>query len=340
VRFLFGLFQAAEFPSLARVVADWMPVQERATAQGAIWTFSRLGGAIVPFLFTGMLWVFGTWTTPFWIMAGLGILWACVFWPWFRNRPAEMRRLVNPAEEALIAFGRDEHSHTRERVPWSRILRSSDVWGLCLMYGFVGFAGNFFTNMMPLYLRDHRHLDGWQFACLSALPLAAGIGSCAVGGLLSDWIVRRWGSRTWGRRLNGVVGLALASLAVLLVPRIESVWLLGLLLSAAFFCNDLNMGPAWAACADIGERHTGTISGAMNMVGAFAGAAGTAFAGYYFKRDQDEFVFTIYAASYILAALCWLTIRVTRPIRKAVVIEPIGPLPKAEAAPEPVAAVQ
>ena len=82
----------------------------------------------------------------------------------------------------------------------------------------------------------------------------------------------------------------------------------------ASFCNDLNMGPSWAACADIGERHTGMISGAMNMAGSIAGAAGTAFAGYYFKKGQDQFVFTVYAGSYVVAALCWLAVKVGRPV--------------------------
>jgi MFS transporter, ACS family, glucarate transporter len=314
LRFLFGLCQAAEFPSLARVMADWMPVQERGTAQGAIWTFSRLGGAVVPFLFTWMLWLFGTWTTPFWVMAGLGILWAATFWPWFRNRPSEMPEAVNKAEQELIARGRVEQPRVRDRHAWLRIFASTDVWGLCLMYGFVGFGGNFFTSMLPLYLRDHRGLAGLEFALLSALPLAAGIVSCGVGGMLSDWIIRRTGSRTWGRRLNGVVGLALAGLATLLIPRVEDVWLLGLLVGTAFFLNDLNIGPAWAACADVGERDTGMISGAMNMVGSLFGAAGASLAGYFFHRGQDEVIFTIYAGTYALAALCWLAVKVPKPV--------------------------
>jgi sugar phosphate permease len=336
LRFLFGIFQAAEFPSLARVIRDWMPVRERATAQGAIWMFSRLGGAMVPFLFEGLLVVCGTWTTPFWLMAAPGLLWAAAFWQWFRNQPYEMGKVVNEAELRLIAQGRNEPGGPpeslrekergdsslfragSERVPWSALLKSTNVWGLCLMYGFVGFSGNFFTNMMPLYLRDHRHLTGLAYACLSALPLAAGIGSCAVGGLLSDWIVRRWGSRVWGRRFCGVVGLVIAGITTYFVPQVSSLWILGCLLSLAFFCNDLNMGPSWAACADVGERHTGTISGAMNMLGSLAGAAGTAFAGYYFKQTQSEIVFTVYAVSYFLAALCWMVVRVTGPVAGSV----------------------
>ncbi|HLN26770.1 MAG TPA: MFS transporter [Gemmataceae bacterium] len=344
LRFLFGICQAAEFPSLARVMADWMPVQERGTAQGAIWTFSRLGGAIVPFLFTWMLAVFGTWPTPFWVMAGLGVLWAVTFWPWFRNRPSEMPGAVNQGEQQLIAWGRVDESCPRERFPWSRFLKSRDVWGLCLMYGFVGFGGNFFTSMLPLYLRDHRGLKGLEFAWLSALPLAAGIVSCGVGGLLSDWIIRRTGSRTWGRRFNGVVGLALAGVATLLIPQVEGVWLLGLLLSTAFFLNDLNIGPAWAACADVGERHTGTISGAMNMVGSLAGAGGAVLAGSLFKRGHDDIVFTVYAGTYCLAALCWLCVRVSKPLAdkaaSAIPALDVGSLTDAVAVPEGGAAVR
>ena len=74
----------------------------------------------------------------------------------------------------------------------------------------------------------------------------------------------------------------------------------------------MNTGLAWVACADIGERYTGIISvAAMNMIGSLAGAAGTAFAGYFFKRGQHEVVFVVYACSYGLAVLCWLGVDAT-----------------------------
>jgi len=333
LRFLFGLFQAAEFPSLARVTADWIPVQERGTAQGLIWTLSRLGGAVVPFLFTGLLWIFGNWATPFWVMGGMGLLWCLFFWPWFRDRPEEMPG-VNAAERDLIASGRPVSSGPRGPVPWRVILGSRNVWFLCLVYALVGFSGNFFTNMLPLYLRDHRHLSQEETNWLSALPLALGIGACLLGGVLSDWIIRRTGSRKWGRRLNGSVGLVVAAAAMVSVPWVEEVWLLGLLLSVTFFCNDLNMAPAWAACVDIGERYAGTISGLMNMMGGgFAGALGAAFAGFFFRRHWDTCVFVVFGCSYLLASLCWLLVDVSQPLGSA-------PMPEAPlvSAPLPVEA--
>jgi len=75
------------------------------------------------------------------------------------------------------------------------------------------------------------------------------------------------------------------------------------------------MGPAWAACADIGERSAGTISGAMNMTGQFFGAAGMAFAGFMLQRGHAVTLFVVFGCAYGLAALCWLAVDVTKPLR-------------------------
>jgi ACS family glucarate transporter-like MFS transporter len=132
--------------------------------------------------------------------------------------------------------------------------------------------------------------------------------------MLSDWLIRRLGNRTWGRRLVGCVSLLLAGLATLSTLWVQEVWLLALLFSAMFFFNDANMGPAWASCADVGERYAGTLSGAMNMTGAFFGAVGMAFAGYCFRRHYNEVVFIVFTCSYVLAALSWLLVDVTKPL--------------------------
>ncbi len=317
LRFFFGMFQAGGFPVWARVVADWIPTHERGSAQGLVWTFSRLGGALSPFLFLGLFHAFGTWTTPFLALAGLGAMWCALFWPWFRNRPEEMSQ-VNSAERDLIAAGRTASSGTLDAglraVPWGKMFSSPSVWGLCMLYAFGGFAGNFVTNWLPAYLREHRGLSRDSATLVFGLTLSAGLVSCVLGGFLSDWIIRRTGNRKWGRRLLGVVGFGCAGLASLAVPWVADVWLLGLMFCLSFFFNDIIMGPAWASCADVGERYAGTLSGAMNMMGSLAGAAGMTLAGYLLQRKQEEMLFILFAFSYGLAALSWLLVDVTKPL--------------------------
>ena len=115
----------------------------------------------------------------------------------------------------------------------------------------------------------------------------------------------------------GFPTLALAGLACLLPICANEVWMLAIAFSAWFFFNDGMMGPAWASCADVGERYAGTLSGAMNMTGAFMGAIGMALAGKLLREGEYDLMFTVFACSYGLAALCWLAVDVTKPLTKA-----------------------
>jgi hypothetical protein len=95
---------------------------------------------------------------------------------------------------------------------------------------------------------------------------------------------------------------------------VSQTWALALLLCLIFFCNDLGMGPAWAACADVGRRYAGTIGGAMNMVGNLAGAVGQSLAGVLFAYGFHDLVFVIFGSSFFLGTLCWQGVDVTRPV--------------------------
>ncbi len=103
-----------------------------------------------------------------------------------------------------------------------------------------------------------------------------------------------------------------------------SVWL-GVVYGLTFFGNDLSMGPAWAAASDIGERHAGTVAGAMNMLASLMAAVAAVVAGQFFHaadlaekagdlaahRLDMTLPFVLFAASYFLGALCWLRVDVT-----------------------------
>jgi sugar phosphate permease len=310
MRFVFGLFQAGGFPVWARVVNDWMPATERGFAHGTVWMFSRLGGFIAPILFGRLYIYYGNWQTPLWILGGIGLVWCAFFWPWFRNRPSE-KPTVNAAERELIDRGRNVAAPAGP-VPWGAMASSLNIWALSLMYGCVGFTGNFITNMLAVYLKKYRGLSDFVTDWVTAMPLLMGLFGCLVGGFLSDRLTRRMG-RKWGRRIVPAIGLCCAGRCDFLVPHAKGVWLLASLFAASFFCNDLMMGPAWASCADVGERYSGTVSGIMNMIGQFFGAVGMILAGVLLQRGYAETMFTVFGCSYVLAGLCWLAVDVTRP---------------------------
>jgi sugar phosphate permease len=324
VRFIFGAFQAGAFPTFSRVMADWMPTRERGTAQGAIWMFSRIGGFVAPLLMVAIIEdLHAGWEMSFVFVSVLGIIWCAFFWPWFRNRPEDMKQ-VNAAERAEISSGRSLPPAAHGNIPWAQILRCRSVWFLCFMYGCGGFSGNFFVTLLPDYLRVHRGLSATEMKWLSGLPLGCGVLACLGGGVISDRIIRTTGNRKWGRRITGMIGTAGAGLALLATNWVEDVRLLGMLLCLTFFGNDLGMGPAWASCADVGERYAGTIGGAMNMFANVGGALAAVLTGFLLGKvfvvaDQtllgNELVFWIFACVYWFASLCWLGVDVTRPVK-------------------------
>ena len=311
LRALFGVFQGGIFPSLSRMMTDWMPTTERGSAQGFIWMASRMGGALAPLVVVQLFSRFGKGQSTFWSLASLGLVWCLLFWPWFRNRPEE-KAGVGAAELKTIQAGRAGRKPGHLPMPWARTLRSRSIWSLCGMYGAIGFSGNFFITLLATYLRKQRHFDEYTTAWLSALPLACGVVGCVLGGFLSDVLIRRTGNRKWGRRAVGSFGLAMAASCLLATIWVrDPVWL-GVLLAATFFGNDLAMGPAWAACGDIGERFAGTLGGTMNMFGAFTGALGAILIGRMLYHDRGVLLFVILASVYACGALFWLGVDVTR----------------------------
>ena len=222
LRFGFGAFQAGTFPSISRMMADWMPTTERGKAQGTIWMSTRIGGAIAPNLLVWLFWALGNWNAPLILVSILGLAWGICFWPWYRNLPEETSR-VNLAERQLIESGRAPREDVGHgEIPWVRMLRTKSVWALCLMYGFLGFSGNFYLTLLPTYLKHHRHLSSDVTSQLTSLPFALGVVACFAGGSLSDMVIRRWGKQ-WGRRIVGAAGMSLAGLAILAVPWVDNV---------------------------------------------------------------------------------------------------------------------
>lgn len=311
-RFLFAMFQAGTFPLLARVIADWFPFSERGTAQGAVWMASRLGGAIAPLAFIPLMRVFGNWWLPLLLMSSLGILWSLGFWTWFRNKPGE-KSTVNDAERTLIADGRREVKAVHH-IPWARIFGRTNTLSLCLMYGTIGYSGNFVLFFLANYLEKQRHFDAQTAKLLTSLPFFCGLFACVLGGVIADWLGKRLNSRRWGLRIVGGTGLTIAAIGITSTIGVTDVRWLGFCFCLAFIGNDLAMGPSWAAASQIGERSAGALGGAMNMVGsAFAALTGIV-TGEQFAAGDITTPFILFGVSYLIGALCWLRIDAEEPL--------------------------
>ncbi len=264
VRFLFGAGEAGMYPNSAKVLSRWVPTAERGMATGMMWTYARSGGAVSPLIVVLLLGFMG-WRHTFWIFGLVGIVWAAFFYFWFRDHPEEMKG-VNQPEIEIIRSGhapRDEADHVR--VPWGRLLRSGNMWAICWMYFCFAYGWYFYITWLPTYLQSRGVSMSY-----GGMPLAFGAIGCVIGGYLTDYVVKRTGSLK-NRRYIGAAGFLVGSICMLTSVVIQDPVTAVLIISLASFFGDLTLASCWAVCMDVGHEYAGTVSGAMNMTGNFAG---------------------------------------------------------------------
>ncbi|HEX2452528.1 MAG TPA: MFS transporter [Vicinamibacterales bacterium] len=304
-RTLFGIGEAGCFPNLTRAFTTWLPRRERERAQAILWLGARWGGAFTPLLVASIL-HYISWRRAFEIFGIVGIIWAWVFFRWFRDDPST-HPSVNAAELALMP-PRHETAAVHGAIPWQRFFASRAVWLLWAQYVCLCYGWYFYITWLPTYLRDARGVGLMQGAVLAGLPLFFGGIGCLVSGWTAPRLATRIGSVTRARRLLAVTGFLGGSASILVFTRLQDPTLAMIALGLSSFFNDFVMPPAWAACMDIGGRYSGTLSGSMNMVGNFAGGFSPLVVGYLLAWTAQNWTLTFYisAAIYSLGAICWL----------------------------------
>lgn len=263
VRFLFGAGEAGPYPNGSVAIYRWFPKVERARAQGCLWSASRLGGALAPLLVIPIQRAYG-WRMSFYVFGLMGIGWAAAWYAWFRDSPSE-KKGVTDSERAEIGPEPPIASHLNW-ASWRGALRQPNFWWLLAMYHTYCWSGFFYLTWFHSFLENARGFDKGDLVRLSWLPFVFGAIANILGGLTSDALVRRVGLK-WGRRAVGLSGLGLSTLFIAAALCTQNKVATVLFLALGYGGSDFMMPAAWAFCLDIGGRHVGAVTGAMNSAG-------------------------------------------------------------------------
>lgn len=310
-RFLFGVGEAGAFPIATRSLSRWMLPTERGYAQGLTHAGSRLGAALTPPIVVLLIASSG-WRAPFFVFGGLGVLWALVWYLYYRDTPEE-HRSVNAAEREMIhrALG-GPRSRTSRAVPWARILGNSNLWVLSLMYALYGYCLAVYLDWFPKYLHEHRGFHLKEMGFYAALPLLAGTLGDLLGGWSSDRLAQRTGNLRGARRAVGAAGFLVAAtgiaLAALTPDPVSSVWYSCL----GMFGLEVTVGVSWAIPLDVGGDWAGSVSAVMNTCGNIGGAISPALLAYLVRGYGWETPFLVAAGLSAVAALLFTRIDATK----------------------------
>lgn len=267
VRLVLGIGEGATLPAAARAISNWTPKEKRGFVQGLTHSCSRLGNAVTPPIVAALV-VTLSWRASFFVLGGLSAVWVVVWLAFFRNDPREHPG-VTPAEIDRLSDRGLSAEIASAATPWGPLLRR--MAPTALTYFCYGWTGWLYFTWLPTFFLHGYNLNIKNSALFAAGVFFAGVVGDTLGGIISDWLLRRTGSHTLARSYL-IAGVMIGSL-VCLVPVlfVKDLVMISICLSAAFFFLEMVIGPIWAVPMDVAPEYVGTASGILNAGAAIAG---------------------------------------------------------------------
>jgi MFS transporter, ACS family, glucarate transporter len=314
VRFFFGMGEAGAYPNATVAISRWFPKVERGRAQSIVWMGSRIGGALTPFLVIPIMANYG-WRWVFYIFGAIGFVWVLIWALWFKDEPRDMKG-ISDAEVKEIEEGREvkSASHALSWASWKHILKSGNLWALMMMYHCLLYGAYFYLSWMPKYLKKGRGVADEDMAFMASLPFILGVLGCFIGGFASDALSKKYGLKL-GRRIMGMSGLIMAGICMIAATFIANNSISIVVLSLGLAFKDFTLPVSWAVAGDIGGKNSGSISGAMGMMGQLGSAVMSILFAYILSLSGSwEIPVQVMGCIVIVGGLLWLKIDASKKI--------------------------
>ncbi|CRH30588.1 Probable glucarate transporter, partial [Pantoea ananatis] len=219
LRFMVGLAEAPSFPGNSRIVAAWFPAQERGTAV-AIFNSAQYFATVIFAPIMGWLTSAVGWAHVFWFMGGLGIILSFI---WLKviydpcDHPGVNKAELDYMAEGGALINMDQKSE-KQKVSFSdkwfqikQLLQSRMMIGVYIGQYCINALTYFFITWFPVYLVQARGMSILKAGFVASVPALCGFIGGVLGGVISDWLMRKTGSLNIARKTPIVLGMLLST---------------------------------------------------------------------------------------------------------------------------------
>jgi ACS family glucarate transporter-like MFS transporter len=283
LRFLVGFAEAPSFPANGRIVAAWFPANERGTAS-AIFNSAQYFATVVFAPIMGFITVTFGWPNVFYFMGGVGLL-VSFIWLKVVYSPKDHPRLHSEELDyierggALVnmdqpkgspRIGQTAQSGDRTAAPHlgylKELMQSRMMIGIYLGQFCINAITYFFITWFPIYLVQQRGMSILNAGIVASIPAICGFSGGVLGGVWSDFLIRRGRSLTSARKIPIVAGMLL-SMTMVLCNYVDAQWLVICVMALSFFGKGIG-ALGWAVMSDAAPREIAGLScGLFNMFG-------------------------------------------------------------------------
>jgi MFS transporter, ACS family, glucarate transporter len=314
LRFLVGFSEAPSFPANGRIVAAWFPANERGTAS-AVFNSAQYFATV---LFAPIMgWITHTygWPYVFYFMGAVGIV---VSFVWLKviHGPKEHPG-INTAEfdyvkqgGALVDMDQSKQAASATDTPkWfyvKQLLANRMLLGVYIAQYCITTITYFFLTWFPVYLVKERGFSILNAGFVAALPAVCGFIGGVLGGVVSDYLLRKGNSLTVSRKTPIVIGMLLST-SMIACNYVDSSSVVVAIMAFAFFGKGLG-ALGWAVVSDTSPKEIAGLSGALfNTFGNTAAITTPIVIGYLVKGTGSFSAALVYvAANALVAVICYL----------------------------------
>ncbi|GAB7260950.1 hypothetical protein DZS_23190 [Dickeya ananatis] len=151
-----------------------------------------------------------------------------------------------------------------------QLLTSRMMMGVYLGQYCINALTYFFITWFPVYLVQARGMSILKAGFVASIPAICGFVGGVLGGVISDYLMRRTQSLTIARKTPIVLGMLL-SMSMVVCNYVTTEWVVIAVMAAAFFGKGIG-ALGWAVMADTAPKEISGLSGGLfNMFGNISG---------------------------------------------------------------------
>jgi ACS family glucarate transporter-like MFS transporter len=292
LRLALGFAECPSFPANARIVANWFPKSERGTAS-AIFNSSQYMSVAAFNPLMGWLAQYYGWQSVFFWMGVIGLAGAVIFWAIVQSpsrHKAISKREYAYIEEGGALVNLDRPAAAPQPIRWrilGQLLANRMLLGIYLAQYCITALTYFYSTWFGLYLIQARHMSLVKAGFMSTGPAIAGFVGGVLGGIVSDYLLKRGMGLSPARKTVIIIGLVI-SCAILGCNYTDSQATIMLFMSIAFFGKGV-AALGWAVMSDAAPREaTGLAGSVFNLFGNAAGIFTPIVIGYILQATNNS----------------------------------------------------
>lgn len=291
MRFMLGFSEAPSFPANARIVAAWFPAKERGTASALFNSAQYFSLALFSPLLGWLTYAWG-WEHVFTVMGGIGFV-LTFAWVKFVHNPTDHPRMSREeldyiaANGAVVDMDHKKAGDDKKAGPKldyiKQLLSNRMMLGIFFGQYFLNTITWFFLTWFPIYLVQEKGMSILKVGFVASIPALCGFVGGVLGGLFSDYLIKRGSSLTVARKVPIVMGMLLAS-SIILCNYTNNTVLVVALMALAFFGKGFG-ALGWPVISDVAPKEiVGLCGGVFNVFGNVASIATPLVIGYMVKE--------------------------------------------------------